>query len=508
MVTLDPEVCFRALASRDVRFDGRFFVAVRTTKIYCRPICPAGPALRKNCEFFASAAAAQTAGYRPCLRCRPESAPNSAAWAGPSTTVNRGLTLIAAGALDPDDCNVEELAARLGVGGRHLRRLFEKHLGATPIAVAQTRRVLLAKQLVHETDLSMSDVALASGYRSVRRFNEAFVALFDRPPASIRRRKVVAVHAPIRVNLRYQPPYDWLAMLGYLRARAIDGLETVDQHSYSRIVRVDSDTAKIHLVNDAARSCVVATLKVAKIEHVRIVIGMIRNALDLDVDISAINSHFANDIALRNVVAAQPGTRVAGAWNGFETAMRAVLGQQVSLNAGRRLTEQLVALAGPATGTRGSGEFLGSQQEGTARSPINARSGTLTTAFPTANEVLKADLSKLKMPKARRTALTALASAAMQNSDLFAREETLEKTVAKLTAIRGVGPWTAQYIALRVAREPDAFPSSDAALLRHATAVTASGVRKTQAQLEQMADAWRPWRAYAAQHLWNFLGTP
>src|SRR5277367_4378583 len=231
-----PEACYRALQSRDARFDGLIFVGVTSTGVYCRPVCPARTPKGDNCRFFGSAAAAQEAGFRPCLRCRPETAPEFASWRGTSDSVSRALTLINDGALDGDGSTVEKLAERLGLGERQLRRLFLQHLGASPIAVAQTRRVLFAKQLIHETQMSMTEIAIAAGFGSVRRFNETFRDLFHRPPSALRRRTSTGgqagTEAEVTLRLRYRPPYDWESMLGFLQARAIPGLEIVDRGKY------------------------------------------------------------------------------------------------------------------------------------------------------------------------------------------------------------------------------------------------------------------------------------
>jgi AraC family transcriptional regulator of adaptative response / DNA-3-methyladenine glycosylase II len=232
---LDHEACYRAFVTRDARFDGRLFCGVKTTGVYCRPICPARTPKRGNVTYFASAAAAQAAGFRPCLRCRPETAPDLGVWHGTSNTVRRALALIERGALN--DADVDALAERLGVGARQLRRLFDRHLGASPIAVAQTRRVLLAKQLIHETRLPMAEVALAAGFGSIRRFNETFQQLFGRPPSALRRGSAAEVSSgptgEVTILLRYRPPYDWPAMLAFLRARAIPGVEVVSGEQYA-----------------------------------------------------------------------------------------------------------------------------------------------------------------------------------------------------------------------------------------------------------------------------------
>jgi len=485
---LDPQVCYRALATRDARFDGRLFVGVTSTGIYCRPICPARAAKLENCRFFSSAAGAQDAGFRPCLRCRPESAPELALWRGTSNTVNRGLALIADGALD-GDASVDALAARLGIGERQLRRLFEQHLGVSPIAVAQTRRVLFAKQLIHDSRLPMAEIALAAGFGSVRRFNETFHQLFQRPPSALRRKAIVALPegsvaaTGVTVRLRYRPPYDWAAMLGYLRARAIDGVERVDGERYTRSIAHDGAVGTVEIAHVAARDSLAVTIRFPSVRALPAIIARIRRVCDLGADVASIGAHLAKDRLLAPLIAKRPGLRVPGAWDGFELAVRAVLGQQVTLEAGRRLTVQLVHACGGVV-----------------------RGAPVTRVFPTAAQVAAADLSVLGMPGARRATLVAIAEAAIAEPRLFEPLATIDDTVARLCAIRGVGPWTAHYIALRAAREPDAFPSSDIGLLRGAT--DRKGVRPSPASLEARAERWRPWRAYAAQHLWSADAEP
>jgi AraC family transcriptional regulator of adaptative response / DNA-3-methyladenine glycosylase II len=486
---LDPDVCYRALRSHDARFDGRFFVGVTSTGIYCRPVCPAGPVKRENCRFFSSAAAAQEAGFRPCLRCRPETAPDAGAWRGTSNTVSRGLALIANGELDGDGAGVDALAERLGVGARQLRRLFQQHLGASPITVAQTRRVLFAKQLLHDTCLPMNEIALAAGFGSVRRFNETFQHLFKRPPGAIRRRALVSLpegsvaSTGVTVRLRYRPPYDWPAMLAWLGARAISGVERVDADVYRRVVDQDGHHGTVEIGHLPAVQSLFATIKISDVRALPRIIDRIRRLFDLGTDVTTIGEHLARDRFLAPLIAERPGLRVPGAWDGFELAMRAVLGQQVSLEAGRRLVERLALSCG---------------------TPVFG--GDLTRAFPTPAQVARADLSLLGMPGARRQALVAIAMAAQADPSLFEPLESVEQTVARLQAIRGVGAWTAQYIALRAAREPDAFPSDDVALLRGAT--RRGGPRPTASELHGRAERWRPWRAYAAQHLWAAEGVP
>lgn len=468
MPSLDHDRCYRALCTKDERFDGRIFVGVRTTGVYCRPVCPARTPKSANCEFFRSAAGAAEAGYRPCLRCRPEAAPDTGAWRGTSSTVRRGLALIAEGALDGPDGSVERLANRLGIGERQLRRLFGEHLGASPVAVAQTRRVHFAKQLIHETRLPMSEVAFAAGFGSIRRFNEVFGAMYGRPPSELRRKKTSG-SAEVQVSLRYRPPYDWDAILDFLRVRAIDGVERVEGDRYARTVTHAGHNGTVEVRNRPQRSCLQATIRFPEVRALPELVQNIRRVFDLRADMAQIGAHLSADPVLAPLVAARPGLRVPGAWDGFEIGVRAILGQQVSVEAARKLAGQLVALCG-------------------------------TKGFPDAERVSGTDLASMRMPGARKRAIASLAAAAIAEPDLFRPRSAVDETVATLQALPGIGPWTAQYIALRAAREPDAFPAGDAGLLR---AMEVDGARPTPKQLEARAERWRPWRAYAAQYLWT-----
>lgn len=493
---LDPQTCFRALRSRDERFDGRLFVGVTSTGIYCRPVCPARPVKFEHLRFFPSAAAAQEAGFRPCLRCRPETAPDTGSWRGTSNTVSRGLALIAEGALDADGASIDALAEKLGVGERQLRRLFRQHLGASPVAVAQTRRVLLAKHLLHETRLPMAEVALAAGFASVRRFNELFQHLFGRPPSALRRESVrdhvePTAEAGFTVRLRYRTPFDWNALLAHLASRAVEGVERVDGGRYARTVSLDGDTGTVEIAHVPTKGCIAVTLHVSSVRAVPGVVLRVRRVFDLGADVRTIGEHLSTDPLLAGLVRARPGLRAPGAWDGFELAARIVLHQQVSLAAGKRLAGQLARICG------------------TPLPPAQRRPG-LDLAFPTAREVARADLEALGMPAARRATLIALAKAAVADPLLFQPLDTLEETVARLRAVPGVGEWTAQCIALRASREPDAFPAGDVGLLRGATVAAAHARRGKAKRAERMretellerAERWRPWRAYAAQHLW------
>jgi AraC family transcriptional regulator of adaptative response / DNA-3-methyladenine glycosylase II len=488
LLGLDRRACYRALKTRDARFDGRLFVGITSTGIYCRPICPARSAKFENCRFFASAPAAQEAGFRPCLRCRPETAPDLGSWRGTSNTVSRGLALIAEGALDGDNAGVDALAERLGVGGRQLRRLFKQHLGVSPVAVAQTRRVLFAKQLIHDTRLPMAEIAMAAGFGSIRRFNETFQQLFRRPPSALRRKAVSALpegsvgEIGVTVRLSYRPPYDWDAMLAFLKARTIDGVEWIAGGIYCRTVLQDGLAGTIEISHLPALASLSATIRFPSVRALPTIVGRIRRVFDLGADVAAIGAHLAQDPWLAPLIAERPGLRAPGGWDGFELAVRAVLGQQVTVEAGRKLGSRLTQICG------------------TALSAGQSNRPELRLAFPTAAQVASADLSSVGVPAARKDALLALAETALSDPSLFQRQGTVEQTVARLRAIRGIGEWTAHYIALRAVRETDAFPASDIGLLRGAAMHV--GARPSPAVLQDRAETWRPWRAYAAQHLW------
>jgi len=478
---LDHNACYRAVKLRDSRFDGRFFTAVKSTKIYCRPICPARTPLSKNVTFFPTAAAAQEAGFRPCLRCRPETAPDMGAWRGTSNTVSRGLALIELGAMDESD--VDGLATRLGLGERQLRRLFRTHLGASPVAVAQTRRILLAKQLVHETHLPMTEIAFAAGFGSIRRFNETFQDLYGRSPSELRRLGgadvTVAYRGEFSLLLRYQPPYDWQAMLDFLKARAIAGIESVENDCYARTFSLNGTQGTV-AVQPGPGNALRANIRTTKLSLLPQIIARLRRVFDLAGDPLSISAHLATDPTLAALILQRPGLRIPGAWDGFELAIRAVLGQQITVSGAIRLAGRLV---------KDYGERLAIPQ------------GNLTHVFPLPQGLARADMASLGMPSSRAATLSAVASAVVADPDLLAAHLNLDDAIERLRAIRGVGEWTAQYIALRQLREPDAFPATDIGLQR--ALADASGHRPNADELLSRAEKWRPWRAYAAQHLWS-----
>lgn len=476
------DICYRAIATRDVRFDGRLFIGVKTTGIYCRPICPARTPKRENVTFWPSAAAAQEAGFRPCLRCRPEISPDAAAWRGTSNTVSRALALIAEGGLDGEEASLVTLCERLGVGERQLRRLFDKHLGAPPIAVAQTRRVLFAKQLIQETRLPMSSVADAAGFGSIRRFNDAFKKLYRRSPSELRRTSSAAPTSTVTLRLGYRTPYDWDSILAFLNARSIAGVELVERDRYARTIEIDGAFGSIMV--EPGKNHLAATIRFPKVTALLSIVARLRRLFDLDADIETIGAHLSGDLGLAPLIARRPGLRTPGAWDGFELAVRAILGQQITVVGARQLAVKVVGLAGTS---------IAPEMSGDAR---------LSRVFPSAAQMAKSDLSTLGMPRARIAALMALAEAVAKDAKLIEPAGSYEETIAKLLALPGFGPWTAQYWALRALRDSDAFPAADVGLLR-SPVVAENGKRPTPKALLERAESWRPWRAYAAQHLWT-----
>jgi AraC family transcriptional regulator of adaptative response / DNA-3-methyladenine glycosylase II len=481
---LDEEICERARLAQDSRFDGRFFIAVRSTGVYCRPICPVRPPKRENVSFFPSAAAAHEAGFRPCLRCRPESSPGTPASAGTAATVVRALRLIEQGALS--EGSVETLAARLGIGSRHLGRLFSKHLGASPVKIAQTHRLHLAVKLLHETGLPIAHIAAASGFGSVRRMNEVVKRCYARPPSALRREgHDEACSGGVQLELAYRPPLDWMYLREFLALRALPGVESVGGDVYRRSIEIRDQRGWIAVEPVAGRDRLRLTVELPKVTSLAAIVGRVRAMFDLDAEPTAIARDLSRDPALAEEVARRPGLRVPGAWDPFELAVRAVLGQGVSVAAARTLAGRVVARFGEDA-------------------PQPARAAGLARLFPRADPLVAADLAPLGVTAGRAAAIRALARAHRDGRLDLSGAQDLERFAASLETVPGVGPWTAQYIAMRSGGHPDAFPASDLGLRRGAAACLGARSGDLDARaLEARAAAWRPWRAYAAMYLWQ-----
>jgi AraC family transcriptional regulator of adaptative response / DNA-3-methyladenine glycosylase II len=474
---LDWQVCSRARLTRDARFDGKFFIGVFTSGVYCRSICPAPPAKEKNVCYFPTAAAAAAAGFRPCLRCRPECSPGTPAWVGTPNTVSRALRLISESGLD--DGGVEALAERLGVGSRHLRRLFLQHLGATPSAVARTRQMHFAKKLLDETNLPMSEVALASGFGCVRRFNAGIRKVYHRTPTQIRRlarQKMVQPENQYFFRLRFRPPYDWKGMLAFLAPRATPGVEAVVDGTYRRTISLNGSDGCFEVSLDEGKNVLVVRLQFGDPRSFFFITERIRTMFDLNADWAAIVQSLRTDPVLATQVDSGPGLRVPGCWNGFELATRAILGQQITVKGATLLAGRMVSSFGK---------------------PFSSGNG-LTHLFPTPAALADAKLTRIGLTGARAETIRALAGAVCDGRLTFEGVVDSDDFLNRLCEIPGIGKWTAQYVAMRALGEPDAFPSGDLGLLR-AMALGNSH------ELEKHAEVWRPWRAYAAMYLWRIV---
>ena len=454
---LDRAALDRARWSRDARFDGKFFIAVTSTGIYCRPICPSPTSKSSNVRYYPSAAAAAEAGFRPCLRCRPEAAPGTAAWLGSSAVVRRALRLIDEGALDGG--SIEEFASRIGVGRRHMHRLFMQHVGASPSSVAQTRRLHFAKRLIDETTLPITEIAFASGFKSVRRFNDVFLSTYERSPRDLRkhRRAQQAAGNCLRLRLAYRPPYDWRAVLDFLASQAIPGLEDISDQTYSRTVRLESGIASIAIRALENVNALELEVRGAPPAALLQLSSQARRMFDVACDPARVAAALGSDQLLAPLVARSPGMRIPGCWDAFECAVSAIL-QDGTL--GARSRGSLVKLV---------------RKFGTSVEPRQALHSELELAFPTPATIADADLTGLGISQARIDAL-------------------------KVLARTGAYPGVEQYVALRVHSEPDAFPETDLVLRRAAGSVLLP--LRPRALLKR-AERWRPWRGYAAMYLWS-----
>lgn len=475
---LDQDICYQALLTRDARFDGRFFTGVSTTGIYCRPVCPAKTPRRENCTFYPSAAAAEAAGFRPCLRCRPELAPGDSSIEANARLARQAASLIEEGALD-DGMKLSGLADRLCVTDRHLRRVFRAELGASPVQFAQTHRLHLAKQLLADTSLTITDVALASGFSSVRRFNALMKAHYRMSPTDLRRNAGISDGSDaIALQVGYRPPFAWEELLEFLRTRAIEGVESVAEGRYRRSVRVDaggrSHCGWIEVSRNHRRPALVVRLDTTLIRVIPQVLAGVKRLFDLSADPVEIAS------ALGPLAEDRPGLRVPGAIDGFETAVRAILGQQITVKAA-------ITIAGRFAEAFGE--------------PVETPFQEIRRLFPKPRTIAECDVSsvaELGIVSQRAKSIIAVARAVVDGALRLEPDGDLDETLKALMDLPGVGVWTAQYVAMRALGWPDAFPHTDYGVMKAMNET--SPVRALAA-----AEKWRPWRAYAALHLWTSL---
>jgi AraC family transcriptional regulator, regulatory protein of adaptative response / DNA-3-methyladenine glycosylase II len=466
---LTHDQCYAALQSRDRRLDGTFFIGVASTGIYCRPICPAKIPQRNHCQFYPSAAAAEQAGYRPCLRCRPELAPGQAKIDAVGRLAAAAASAIAAGALSEQ--SVTELATSLGVSDRHLRRVVYQEFGVSPIQLAQTQRLLLAKQLLTESHLSIADIAFASGFSSVRRLNDLFQKRYQLPPSQLHKANALPPDT-ICCKIAYRPPLDWQGLLTFLRGRAIAGVEVIDDHCYHRTVSLGNVQGWIKVSPIPGQEQLQVELASPLISVILPVFTRVKALFDLAADPQAIAQ------SLGKIIAPFPGLRVPGAFDGFEVAIRAILGQQVSVKAATTLMGRLVQ----STGT-----------------PITTPIPGLTHLSPTPEQIVAlapADFTNLGIIASRVATIGAIAQAVINDQLKLEPYGEIPTAIAHLKSLRGISDWTAQYMAMRIFADPDAFPAGDLILRR------ALGLDKPQ-QVRQAAEVWRPWRAYAAMSIWR-----
>ena len=477
---IDPEICWQAIYSRDRRFDGRVFAGVVTTGVYCRPICPVPLTKPANVRWYPSAASAEAAGFRPCRRCRPHTSPGTPAWLGTSAVVSRALKLISDGALDVG--GVDALAERVGLGSRHLRRLFLQHLGASAVKIASTRRVHFARNLLDQTDLAIAKIASYSGFKSVRQFNHAMRTTFEMSPTGLRAQrsgaKVAAGHGGITLYLPYRPPFDWNTLIRFLKDRATPGTEFIDDKCYRRTVEVGGRAGEIEVRPHPHEPVLRVRVTLPSYEQLMLVVERVRRIFDLGADPLQITNHLSRDSRLGEMLLARPGLRVPGAWDAFELAVRAVLGQQLTFVDGKAIIARLVRTFGR---------------------PIKTSAPKLTHLFPRPEVLAAANLASIGIPPARAETLRALARATCQGKLDPATCKSLEDIISRLSAIHGMGRRRADYIAMRAFGEPDAFPSGDLGLRR---ILTSSRTPLSEEQFLDLAENWRPWRAYAAIHLW------
>lgn len=467
-------IFYDAMLSRDHRFDGRFFVGVKTTGIYCRPICPAPKPKFKNVEFYHTAAGAETNGFRPCKRCRPDTSPNTPIWSGTSTTVSLALQLIDNGFLDSR--TIVQMAETLGIGDRQLRRLFKTHLGAPPHAIALTRRLDFARKLIDETTLSMTDIAFASGFESIRRFNDAVKKRFAESPSDLRQSARISHKGNANKNrmilqLPYRPPLDWQTLLNYLKGRETTGVEVIENNSYCRSIRSGKSFGFIKVTPSTKESHLALTVQVDDTVGLMDIVRRVRRTFDLDADLMCITGHLKRDPVLSGIISSFPGLRVPGGWDNFEIAVRTVIGQHISVRAANTVTRRLVERCGIAA----EGSFVPG----------------ITHLFPGPGDIVSADLAGIGLPGKRIEALLELASRVKSGEIVLEGVVHPGLVKRRLMEVPGIGRWTAEYIAMRALREPDAFPGTDLVLKR----------KVEERSLDP--EIWRPWRAYAAIHLWH-----
>lgn len=480
----DSRRLYSALSARDARFDGVFFIGVTSTGIYCRPICPARTPKRANCRFFKTPQEAEQDGFRPCLRCRPELAPGSAPVDDAQRIAQLIVQRLEEGDLD-EAPGLEAIAGQFDLSSRQIRRIVRKQLGVPPIQLLLTRRLLLAKQLLTETSLPITEAAFASGFSSLRRFNDAFNARYGMAPTRLRRKATegaaaIVEHQTSTLQLSHRPPYDWKGMLAFLAARALNGIEYVTDSEYARTVQIGAATGWIRVSQSPTKDALSVEFAHSLTPVLPALLHRVRALFDLDARPDLIGTHLGKDARLKLAIKANPGLRVPGAFNGFEIGMRAILGQQVTVRAATTIAGRLVEAFGEPCVT----PFA----ELNRLTPVPARIAAAKVG----------DIARHGIVATRARSLIALAGAQGSGGlclDGGAHHHP-DTAIRQLTELPGIGPWTAHYIAMRALRWPDAFPKEDIAIRNNLGGVTAI-------EAEGLSQPWRPWRSYAVVHIWN-----
>ena len=481
---IDNDIAWQALTSRDVRFDGLFFVGVTSTGIYCRPVCPVKPPRRENCLFFASAEAAEKAAFRPCLRCRPELAPGNAPVDNAHRIIDLLLARIDEGMID-EASSLEEVAAWFHLSLRQLRRIVQQQLGVSPLELKQTRRLLLAKQLLTETRLPVTDIAFASGFNSLRRFNDVFNARYRMPPSRLRKEAAAGEHHSQQADsstllLSYRPPYNWQAMLDFLRLRALKNVEWVDETRYVRTVQLGRYRGWICVSHMAAKHALQVRFSHSLTGALPALLRRLRNLFDLNAHPHCIDALLRQDPLLTASIDNDPGLRVPGAFDGFEMTVRAVLGQQITVKAATTLGGRFANAFGEAFDT-----------------PFPE----LTRLAPQPQRIIEATLDEiagLGIVSARARSIQALAAACASGELQLDSCSHPEEMMQRMKQLPGIGDWTAAYIAMRALRWPDAFPAGDIVIRNNLGKISAK-------QAEARSKIWQPWRSYAVMHIWKNL---
>ncbi len=473
---LSIEVCENARLSRDARFDGKFFTAVLTTGIFCRPICPARPPKPENVRYYDSAELAQQSGFRPCKRCFPQLAPN--------IPLPRKIKQITH-AYYENNYSLQACASQLEISERQVRRLFMQYYGLPPSEFFHQQRLLLAHKLLVSTSLTITNVAFAAGFNSIRRFNEVIMKAYQCTPSEIRGNKTVSSDNQVTILLPYKAPFDWPLMLNFFRSRKMNNIEDIGSEHYFRTIELDDCRGWIKVTHHQSKNALNLTVKLTDYSYLHQIIARVRRMFDLDADMQLIHQHLNKHPIMCAVIDSFPGLRLPGCWDIFEFSIRAILGQQISVKGATTLAQRIA------------------EKYGETIKNIEQPQGINTTKyFPKVSALMNVDYQDIGLTRSRIATLQTWVSFFEQNQAIFNKGLTIEELEAALTQLKGIGPWTVNYIGMRGLSDPDAFPSADLGIIK---ALTVKDIKPKNKDILALAESWRPWRAYAAIYLWQSL---